>query len=188
MKKIMITGDNSRAAELQAAFSLLGLTVSVEKEPTDEQLKHTEMLIVCLPAEKQFAERSITEMEDWEGAEALYDRLACGYLRLVHRALPLLAPEARICVWTAEDASVNGCRETGDFGRRMSLAAIHQASMLLFHTIRPRGKTMRLCAAGKAEEAVQCFLQKRSFEADNLPHSDENRLSLRGSHGCELPW
>lgn len=78
MKKIMITGDNSRAAELQAAFSLLGLTVSVEKEPTDEQLKHMEMLIVCLPAEKQSAERSITEMEDWEGAEALYDRWACG--------------------------------------------------------------------------------------------------------------
>lgn len=188
MKKIIITGDLCRAGKLRRAFSLLQWAASVEEKPSEEQLKDAELLVFCLPAEKQSGERSITKMEDWDGAEALYDRWACGYLRLIHRALPLLAPEARICVWTAEDASVNGCRETGDFGRRMSLAAIHQASMLLFHTIRPQGKTMRLCAAGDAEEAVQCFMQKRSFEADNLSHSDENRLSLRGSHGCELPW
>ena len=44
------------------------------------------------------------------------------------------------------------------------------------------------CASRDARYAADCFLRARSYEADNLPHSDEERLSLRGELGAELPW
>ncbi len=189
MRNALLFGDAERLPALREALMERGLTVRLfDVEQAAEQGAWAELVVCLLPGASKTAERSLTEVADWEEADGVYDRTACAFLRAVHALLPTLQKEARIALWTHADSSINNCAGTGDLARRMSLAAVNMAAVLLFHELRPKGYSMRICASRDARYAADCFLRARSYEADNLPHSDEERLSLRGELGAELPW
>lgn len=189
MQHALLCGDKTRYEALWDALTSRGLDVlRYTENDAKEQAAWADLVVFLPPPQAKAAERSIVELNDWEAAAHTYDEIVCGFLRTIHSLLPTLRKDARIAIWTHADASVNQCDDTGDFARRMSLAAANMAAVLMFHELRSSGYSMRVCAARDADYAADCFLRNRSYEPDNLPHSDEERLSMRGEWGMEMPW
>ncbi len=188
MKNVLLMGDSSRIQLLKVSLESRQKSVmEYDEAQKTEQAKWAELVVYVMPLPETDTESSIWDVQDWAALEQTYDSLACGFLRSVHGMWSEMRPNVRIGIWTDAKSSVNWCTGTGDFARRMSIAAVNRAAMLLFHARKP-GMTMRVCAALDPTFAAECFLRNRSYEEDNLPHSDENRLSMRGEHGMELPW
>lgn len=190
MNTVLLWGDPGRTSLLSDVFLRRGLQTiqDIQTEYAPDQMSTVDLFVYALPAPKTEKETCVADIRDWSKFERIYDSIACEYLRGVHRLLPYMKIDARIGVWTDEDSSVNRCQGTDSFGWRMSAAAVNMASMQLFNALRPKGITMRICAAHDPVYAVDCFLRNRSFELDNPLHSDENRLSIRGNGGAEIPW
>ena len=189
MQHALLFGDSTRYKALRDALASRGLEVlRYTENDAKEQAAWADLVVCLLPPPSEAAQRSITELKDWEAAARTYDEIACDFLRTIHGLLPSLRKDVRIAIWTHADASINQSNDTGDFARRMSLAAVNMAAVLMFHELRSSGYSMRICAAKDADYTADCFLRNRSYEPDNLLHSDEERLSMRGEWGMEMPW
>ncbi|MDR3121767.1 MAG: hypothetical protein LBU58_10630 [Clostridiales bacterium] len=153
-----------------------------------------DMLIVNIDRTFGDPEASISDPLDFDSLLAAYDYNCIGALRAVNAFLPLLEEGRgkRICVVTTARSSNNGCTGTTGYAERLSRAPLNMAMTQLFNGLRPEGYTFRLYCrdveGGNDAWAADYFIRDRSYEPEDLKHSDEERIVLRDWMAREIPW
>lgn len=166
-----------------------------EAEKALAQIEEGYLDILVLAASRHCSrDGDITEGHNYGEMLQVMDENVNGAYNVFRKSLPLLykGKEKRIAVITEERASINRTREKTDYAYLMSLASIHMMQKILFNRLRPEGFTFRNYAAdkmGKGMCAADYILGSLCYnEEDEYIHSDENRLVMRNSLLCEIPW
>ena len=156
--------------------------------------KTVDLLIVNLYRAFDCPKATVLDRIDYEALKQAYDYNSLGVIRAVNAFLPLLerGEGKRIAIITNRESSNNLTRETGGYGDHVGHAPLNMAVSQLFNGLRPEGYTFRMYVReamdGYDPFAAEYITRNRSNDPDSCKHSDENRLILRDSTGCELPW
>lgn len=153
-----------------------------------------DLLIVNI--DKEFGNKNATILDDMDYGSLMeaYDYNCLGPLRIINVFLPLLekGEGKRICVVTSKESSNNQCDAADNFAAHISKAPLNMALTQLFGGLRPEGYTFRLYCKdqenGHDEWAMDYFLRDRSYEPEDLKHSDEERIVMRDWMAKEVPW
>lgn len=153
-----------------------------------------DLLIVNIDGEFGDKHGTILEDMDYDSLMEAYDYNCLGPLRIINAFLPLLekGEGKRICVVTSKESSNNLCEDTDRFAAHLSKAPLNMALTQLFNGLRPEGYTFRVYCKdrenGRDEWAFDYFLRNRSYEPEDLKHSDEERIVMRDFMAREVPW
>jgi hypothetical protein len=153
-----------------------------------------DMLLVNIDRDFDYANATIESEIDYDALIIAYQYNCLGVLYAVNTFMPLLEKGElkRICVVTTKDASINSCEGVSDYGAHLSRAPLNMAMTQLFNQLRPEGYTFRLyckdTVSGNDAWAVDYFTRARSYEPEDLMHSDEERLIMRDAYAREVPW
>lgn len=153
-----------------------------------------DLLIVNI--DKEFGDQKGTILDDmdYDSLQTAYDYNCLGPLRVINTFLPLLekGEGKRICVVTGKESSNNLCEAVDDFAAHISKAPLNMAMTQLFGGLRPEGYTFRMYCKdrenGHDEWAFDYFTRDRSYEPEDLKHSDEERIVMRDWMAREIPW
>jgi hypothetical protein len=153
-----------------------------------------DMLLVNIDRDFGDAEATIEGETDYGALLTAYKYNCLGVLYAVNAFMPLLEKGElkRICVVTTKAASNNACFESADIYAHISRAPLNMAMTQLFNRLRPEGYSFRLYCKetvnGNDAWAVDYFTRARSYEPEDLKHSDEERLVIRDAYAREVPW
>lgn len=153
-----------------------------------------DMLVVNINSACGAHEVDVYGTFDYQMLLNAYDERCIGALRVINVFLPLLeqGKGKRICVVTTADSSINNCTDTFDYAKRLSSASLNMAMTQLFNGLRPNGYSFRMyCrdeSGGDDAWMTDYFIRDRSYEPEDLKHSDEQRIVLRDWMSRELPW
>jgi hypothetical protein len=153
-----------------------------------------DMLLINIDRGFGDADATIENEIDYGALLEAYQYNCLGALYAVNAFMPLLEKGGlkRICVVTTKAASNNACGEAADIYTHISRAPLNMAMTQLFNRLRPEGYTFRLYCKdtdnGNDAWAVDYFTRSRSYEPEDLKHSDEERLVMRDAYAREVPW
>ena len=153
-----------------------------------------DMLIINIDYRVEDDSATILEAMDYDALLMAYEQNTVGPLRVVDSFLPMLEQGTgkRICVVTTKESSNYACQDISGFAARMPRASLNMAVTQLFNGLRPKGFTFRLYAKdvenGKDDWAAEYFTRKRSYEPEDLKHSDEERIVMRDWMALEVPF
>ncbi|MDL2232969.1 SDR family NAD(P)-dependent oxidoreductase [Ruminococcaceae bacterium OttesenSCG-928-L11] len=153
-----------------------------------------DMLIVNVDKAFDGEDATIEGDINYETLIAAYEYNCVGALRVVNTFMPLLEEGTgkRICIVTTKASSNFSCYDTAGFAAHVSRAPLNMACTQLFNGLRPKGYTFRLYCKdvenGNDGWAAEYFTRNRSYEPEDLKHSDEERIVLRDWMAREVPW
>ena len=153
-----------------------------------------DMLVVNIDYRIADDSATILDKMDYDALLMAYEQNTIGALKVIESFLPQLekGEGKRICVVTSKESSNYSCQDISGFATRMTLAALNMAVTQLFNGLRPKGFTFRLYAKdvenGRDDWAAEYFTRKRSYEPEDLKHSDEERIVMRDWMALEVPF
>ena len=165
------------------------------------QVDHIDLLINNAGVNTQTKERKISEPQDYDEYQRLYNINAVGPMRVVEAFLPLMEQGdlKRLCFISSEAGSIARCGRDSWYGYTMSKAALNRGVKVMFNHLRPEGYTFRVYHPGW----VQSYIGgAKNTEADLTPEEsaqaglelfikplpDEDHLSMLDWQGEEWPW
>jgi NAD(P)-dependent dehydrogenase (short-subunit alcohol dehydrogenase family) len=165
------------------------------------QVDHIDMLINNAGVNTQTKERKISEPQDYDEYQRLYNINAVGPIRVVEAFLPLMEQGnlKRLCFVSSEAGSIARCYRVSWYAYTMSKAALNRGVKVMFNQLRPEGFTFRVYHPGW----VQSYIGgTKNIEADLTPEEsaqaglelfinplpDEDHLSMLDWQGEEWPW
>ena len=153
-----------------------------------------DMVIINIDGQFGDPNATITDDIDFNALRSAYEYNTLGPLYLLYSFIPLLekGEGKRICVVTTKESSNNTTYDTANYYNHVSRAPLNMALTQLFNGLRPEGYTFRAYCKdieGKNDNwAFDYFTRARSYEPEDLKHSDEERIVLRDWQGREVPW
>ena len=165
------------------------------------RVDHIDMLINNAGVNTQTKERKISEPQDYDEYQRLYNINAVGPMRVVEAFLPLMEQGnlKRLCFVSSEAGSITRCYRVSWYAYTMSKAALNRGVKVMFNDLRPEGYTFRVYHPGW----VQSYIGgTKNTEADLTPEEsalaglelfinplpDEDYLSMLDWQGEEWPW
>lgn len=164
------------------------------KAATKKVGEAVDLLVVNIDKTFGDVHATVTDDVDYDTLLTAYDYLCLGPLRVINVFLPLLEQGAgkRICVVTSKESSNNLCEDTANMAAHIAKAPLNMAMTQLFNGLRPEGYTFRMYCKdlenGRDEWAFDYFTRNRSYEPEDLKHSDEERIVMRDWMAREIPW
>ena len=192
----LIAGANDKTGkEMQAALLEKKWQIYTAESQLQPGIEGIDLLILNIDDKPIDDRRCITDSLNYEEMQKTYDTITLKTLRLVACYLPFLEKGKlkRIALVNSIESSNNITNAIDGFAYSMSKAALNMMMSILMNRYRPEGYTFRVfcldgCIENEGEYAVQYFLHDRSYEPDDLKHSDENRLVMRNALEREYPW
>ena len=125
--------------------------------------EETDILIFCIDPDE-------CSKNDYSGLLHNYQLYGLGLLCTINTYLPLFKENSlkRLCFLTTLHSSINHVSEA-DHWERIVAASCNMAIRILFN-------------------AIEYFMQDRSFEVESDLHSDERRLVIRDKYEHEYAW
>ncbi len=135
------------------------------------------------------------ESIDWDQVRAQFEVNALGPLRLTRALVPLLASGAKVGIVSSRVGSLEDNGSGGNYGYRMSKAAVNMAGVNLAHDLRPQGVAVFLLHPGYVKTDMthgRGYIEAEEAARGLIARLDELGLEKTGSfwhaEGYELPW
>ena len=132
---------------------------------------------------------------DWKGIRDQFETNALGPIRVTHALLPNLKPGAKVAIITSRSGSIGDNGSGGDYGYRMSKAAVNMAGVNLAIDLKPRGVAVVILHPGMVDTDMGSSPQAiaPALSAERLVvRIDELTVATTGrflhAEGYELPW